>query len=387
MAMRVRNFFTSASGEGAEIIDIEQRKLTPADNGGRKRSNLRCLGYACSMLLVGVAVYALLVLTGVAASPMPWIFSRSFVRHCAPTSWKRFFTANEASNLAWTDSSEDRNDMLHSLSSLEGTFEHFRIPQTLPKGVAYFKCDLCEGKLEAGAWVYGNRQLNLDACLGCQESLGEPECRCELVDIYEERQDVIYLEHKIDESVNELQTSYFVQVIDYLSDKVNQLMSTSGQERVELLDSHRADVGAIVPDDEIHFTAYPIKRKPGSTWVCDLCNSTPADGTLEYGNKELNIGCCEACFKPYEAQGTSGLRKCHALLLKKGFQFQLCPSPYFKCDFCQEKLLKGDKVFGSRQLNVDACMFCIQDTAQDDPKQVAMAAHLRTLAAEKGKLP
>merc|ERR1711964_289946 len=181
-----------------------------------------------------------------------------------------------------------------------------------------------------------------------------------------------------------------MQVIDYLTDKVNQFvrsapplapneicnsrptppMSTSGQERVELLDTHRADLGAIVIGDEIHFSAYPIKSE-GLPWVCDLCTSSPADGTLEYGNKELNIGCCEACFKPYEAQGTAGLRKCQALLLKKDFKFQHCLSPYFKCDFCEKKLVKGEKVFGSLQLNVDACMTCIHGAAPEDPKQVA----------------
>jgi len=351
---------------------------------------------ACSILFVSFGIYVILVLAGVAANPMPWIYSRSFVRHCTPTSWKRFFTADEASNLSWTDSSEDRNDKLFSISSLEGTFEHFRIPQTLPKGVAYFKCDLCEGRLESGEWVYGNRQLNLDACLLCQESLGEPECRRELVDIYEESLDVEYLEHRIEEIVNKLQTSYFVQVIDYLKNKVNQLMSTPAQERVELVASHTEDIGAIVRDEEVHFSAYPIKRMTGCGWCCDLCDSDPADGTLEYGNKDLNIGCCEECFKHFEAHGSAGLRQCQALLLKKGFAFQKVPSEgpigWFKrwhCDLCEEHLSKGDEVFGSRELNVDACMHCVKRSNRDqlDRNQIEIAAHLRVLAAEKGNLP
>merc|ERR1711964_593085 len=195
---------------------------------------------------------------------------------------------------------------------------------------------------------------------------------------------------------NKLQTSYFVQVIDYLKNKVNQLMSTPAQERVELVASHTEDIGAIVRDEEVHFSAYPIKRITGCGWCCDLCDSDPADGTLEYGNKDLNIGCCEECFKHFEAHGSAGLRQCQALLLKKGFAFQKVPSEgpsgWFKrwhCDLCEEHLSKGDEVFGSRELNVDACMHCVKRSNRDqlDRNQIEIAAHLRVLAAEKGNLP
>merc|ERR1711964_946773 len=186
---------------------------------------------------------------------------------------------------------------------------------------------------------------------------------------------------------NKLQTSYFVQVIDYLKNKVNQLMSTPAQERVELVASHTEDIGAIVRDEEVHFSAYPIKRMTGCGWGCDLCDSDPADGTLEYGNKDLNIGCCEECFKHFEAHGSAGLRQCQALLLKKGFAFQKVPSGWFKCDLCEEHLSKGDEVFGSRELNVDACMHCVNGNTGGDHNQVELAALLRVLAAEKGNLP
>jgi len=172
--------------------------------------------------------------------------------------------------------------------------------------------------------------------------------------------------------------------------------STPAAERVRIIDEYReTPVATIVKVDkdeddyptiamtQVVFYTFPVPEHYGN-YRCDLCDETPAPGTIEYGNKSLNVGCCEKCFREHEDAGT--LKQARYEILTKGFEWFFTPVANYSCDVCHKMLPRETSMYGSRQKNVDVCQECVDRahsgsaTISQDDKMSQLAAYLRVEA-------
>jgi len=256
---------------------------------------------------------------------------------------------------------------LHDESMSYGTFHHYRVPQSTPYG---WYCSLCRaagrpngnaGSIKPGEWAYGCRKFNVGCCKECLER-GEAVCHAELVTLAQ-------------------------------AEKAARAEKRLTAERWGNQYRRRNQVQKILKEhdnDEYGFHTHLVPYD-GNIWYCPHCeNKNLKPDSISYSNQLLNVGCCEDCFMQHKKSGD--LKSMRSTAMKEGFHKHRASNTkerHFLCDLCNTVVDDGEKMYGNRQIDSDACAHCIARYAEryrnEDDALTEVAYRLRQHAARKGK--